>query len=259
MAVPTGKTATAWRTIVLLLLLTFVPLIVTLISELNKTFLVWHIRIVDFLDMVLLAPFYLAILYFLRRTALSRQGHGWAGFLSFALVATFLYGHAMHLTANAVNTYSTEIHDYLDRIPADTYELLYFFDEELGHWIVFCSLFPLMGLWAWLERGQGQARLSGAQLACTLLAGIVEGIALGIALVEASQPVLGYVLSGLLLLWTALGAVGSVRWRHLGAELGPRPLTIYVLSVAVLVPVVETVYALVMGGFVEPSQLMLPR
>jgi len=126
-----------------LALLTLVPIVLVVVTEVNKTVLIWHIRIVDFIDLVVQAPFFLIVLYLLYRLFLDDMPDPWFGFAAMAFGCLFLYGHAMHVTANAINTYSTEINDYLNIIPSDTYALIFFFDERLGHLLIYTGLFSL--------------------------------------------------------------------------------------------------------------------
>lgn len=245
------------RIVVDLVLLAVVPVIVVLVTEKHKTFLIWRIRIVDFADLILLAPFYLIVLYRLHREfAVGRAGSREV-FLSFALTGLFLYGHAMHVTANAVNTYSTEIHDYISRIPSDSYELLFFFDEKLGHVLLFSALFSLLGLWMWLEHRHPGESLSRRLVVGVSGAGLLHGVSMAIALIESTQPVLGYLACvGLLALATV--TLVDAKGDDFRASLICRPLTLFVLCSASSILVTQSVYYFVAGGFLEPSQLLGP-
>jgi hypothetical protein len=92
--------------------LVLVPLSVTIITELNKTVLVWHMRIVDFTDLVLLAPFYLINLIAIHKVVFNNK-NSHLSFLSFGLIGIIMYGHAMHLTGNTINTYSDSASSFL--------------------------------------------------------------------------------------------------------------------------------------------------
>ena len=93
-----------------------------------------------------MAPFFIFILLGLHFKIFAQSHHYVTSWISLVLICLFMYGHAMHLTGNAVNTYITEINNYMSLIPIDAYELIYFFDEKLGHMILYFSLFLLYGI-----------------------------------------------------------------------------------------------------------------
>jgi hypothetical protein len=54
------------------------------------------------------------------------------------LITIFQVGRSVHIAADAIHTYATEIHPhYKQQVPADMLELIYFLDEDLGHWLLF--------------------------------------------------------------------------------------------------------------------------
>lgn len=226
--------------------LAVVPSLIGVLTEINKTHLVWYIRVVDFCDLAATAPFYLASLISLHGLVVTRERR-FAYWLGFALIGIFMYGHAMHLTANAVNTYSTEIRDYTSVIPSDSYALLYFFDEDLGHWLFFGAYYALLGLWLWEDRLVGITQFQ------TVLPGILLGIALGIAVVESSHPWLGVsasvLLIGLALLRSLLehGTLAKL-WKD-------RPVGRFTLAAASATILTESLYWLIVGSFAQPSDL----
>ncbi len=231
----------------LIWLWTLVPPIVVIITELNKKRLVWNFRVVDFVDLALMAPFYLVILLTINVTLFKDRDHGFLFWLATGMIGAFMYGHAMHLTGNAINTFATEVHDYRAGIPDDLYSLIYFLDEDLGHWIIFGSLFILLGIW-------GISEYYPVPFVWTdILVGILFGITYAIAIVESSQPWLGFVAS-IWLLFVLLKKISmqlngfSEQWK---ADLFWR----FILIVMITIVIVETGYALAMGGFIQPSKL----
>ena len=233
------------RLIWMLWLLALVPPLVIAVVELNKTVLIWHIRIVDFADLVVLAPFYLVAFLVIHSMVFEkRAGPGF--WLGLGLIGLFMNGHAMHLAANAINTYSTEIHNYRSQIPNDVYALIYFFDEDLGHWILFAGLYGLMGVWLMEDR------LVDPRMWRTALPSLLVGGFQAVAVIESSHPWVGFVacifLAGVLLmrvrtrgesLWTI--------WRE-------HPVARYVMIAAVAIVVGELIYWILVGGFFQPSQ-----
>lgn len=226
--------------------LVVVPSAIAILTEMNKTRLVWYIRVVDFYDLVLIAPFYLAALLSLH-ALITRRERRFAYWLGFALIGAFMYGHAMHLTANAVNTYSTEIQEYRSIIPSDSYALLHFFDEDLGHWVLFAAYYGLLGVWLWEDHFSGVAQL------LTVVPGILLGITLAIAVVESSHPWLAIVGSVLL-----LGLAFLRSWREHCTFITlwkTRPVSRFVVASAIAAISTELLYWLIVGGFVQPSEL----
>jgi hypothetical protein len=240
-----ARKSSATRLNVLLWLVGGFPLVVSAVTELNSHVLVWHFRLVDFVDLVVLAPFYLILMLAVHRMVM-RTARGLLPWIALGLVGLFLYGHAMHLTANAINTYSTEVHDYIGIIPADTYELIYFLDEDLGHWLLYAGLFGLLGTWTVSSDVRGRS-LSAA------LAGAVAGLALALSVIESSHAWIGFAAAAwlvLCVLWKlrSAGGLWAARWRS-------DPLLAFATLVGVFLVVGELAYLLVMGSFAEPSEL----
>lgn len=232
----------------LLGLLAAVPVITVLLTEANKRTLVWYIRIVDLVDLVVLAPFFLIVLFSLHTVAFPSGPRCVEYWLSLGFIGVFLYGHAMHVTANAINTYSTEIRDYRNILPPDVYALIYFFDEELGHGLLYGGLFLVLGIWI----------LSGEQAGVhwsMKVSGALAGISYAVAVIEGSQPWLGFVAAAWLLICT-LRAASRVReaWSRYWQRY---PFALFGVWVACFLIVGELAYALLLGGFIQPSQLGL--
>lgn len=177
-------------------LLVFFPMIITVITELNKKFLIWHIRIVDFVDLVVMAPFYGIILYRLTSLLLDKY-HARSHTLSIIFLVTMLYGHSMHMTANAINTFSTEINNYRQVLPEDVYSLIFFFDEILGHWILYIGLFGLFA--TWLEFVALELKITNDIRANALFLGLICSI----TIIESGQlliiPIVFLIFMGLLI------------------------------------------------------------
>jgi hypothetical protein len=252
-----SKKRPSLKLLILLTLLTIFPPVISLITELNKTHLIWRIRIVDFLDLIVLAPFYIVTFFLLQLQFIPEDSRLLKKFISFSFIITFLYGHAMHMTANAINTYGTEIHNYLSEIPSDLYSLIYFFDENLGHWIMFVSLFVLFGFWSQIEKPFQSSHDAGRQITWMVTIGVLEGIFLGVAMIEGSQPILGYVFGALLFLCTLRNTLLRARQLGLVESLATYPATTFAMFGAAAILIAETVYHVIMGGFVQPSQITL--
>lgn len=230
----------------LLWIFALVPLVVTVATELNKGILVWNFRIVDFLDLLILAPFYLIILLALQANIFAARTSR-SFWLALGMIGVFIYGHAMHLTGNAIHTFAIEARSYRSLLPEDLYNLIYFLDEDLGHWLIFGGLFALLAIW-------GSQAVPAILLHWTdVLLGIILGASYAISIVESSQPWLGFVAAALL-----LGVVfhkASWRLRRFASTWRADLLWRVLLVTALSLVLVEVMYAVVAGGFIQPSQL----
>ncbi len=126
-------------------------MVVALGGEAFKTHLIWHIRFADFVDLVIIAPLYLFTLLLFHAQFLRGRASRRLRWVFLVLSILYLYGHAMHLTANTIDTFSTEIRDCRPLLPDDSYALIYFLDETLSHLIVFISRYSLFACLLALE------------------------------------------------------------------------------------------------------------
>jgi hypothetical protein len=239
--------ATPQRVAVLLAALASVPIAVQLTVEANKRIVIGLLRLVDLADLIVLAPFYLVVLLALHAVAFpAGHGAGRAAWLSLALIGLFLYGHAMHLTANAIDTYAFEIHDYASRVPGDMRAQIHFLDELLGHWLMFGALLGLWCIWA-------AAAAPVERHPSVWWSGALYGVGLALAMIEGSQPWMGFVGAPLLALCAVRPWRGAVRgdaWRWQARTFGA-----FAVATAAGLVAGELVYTLIFGGFVQPSEL----
>lgn len=227
-------------------LIAIVPPLVIVAVELNKTVLIGYIRLVDFVDLTILAPFYLVVLLRIQSIIFGVR-RGFSFWLGIGLIGLFLYGHAMHMTANAINTFSTEIRNYRAQIPTDTYDLIYFLDENLGHWLIYVGLFGLLGVW--LLEDQLESRPAWI----TAVPGALVGLFQAVAIIESSHPWLGPV--ALIYLCGMLSIRIRARHENLLSIWKGRPVARFVILVMAAILIGEVIYLLSMGSFIQPSQL----
>ena len=236
-----------------LALFTIGDIALTLLGEAFKTRLIWYLRFADMVDLVLVAPLYLVSLVLFYEQFLNRAVAPWLRRAFLALAVIFMYGHAMHVTANAINTFSTEIRGYGAIIPADAYALIYFLDETLSHWIVFLARFSLFACLLELELGAQPAAERARSPWPGLALGAVYGVWQAIVFTEGQKVLLAPVVV------LALGGLWFWQWR-----LSRKPLASFLRTglatsfVAGLLPSMLLglgLYALVVGGFTEPSKL----
>jgi hypothetical protein len=113
--------------------------------------------------------------------------------LAFLLLAViWVEGHGMHLSANSVDN----LIDALGTNPAtnikgtDVYRLVFFFDEQLGHYVWHTGLIGLPALLIYFE--WRHAVESPVQWRMTILAGIIYGITLFCIFIQARTLFMGF-------------------------------------------------------------------
>lgn len=227
--------------------LTLIPPIIVLATEANKTVLIGYMRIVDFVDLSVMAPFFLVITLAIHSVIYSKKLGSPESWASLALIGILLYGHSMHLTANSINTYSTEIKDYGNILPQDTYALIYFLDERLGHWLLYFGFFGVLSLWTW------SCDLVTEKWTSLLVCGLLFGISYGVVLIESSQVWLAPVFVTLLFGSSIISA--KKRAQSFIFLLKANPIAQFTAMAAVGILIGMGVYFLITGGFVEPSKL----
>ncbi len=230
----------------LLWLLTLIPPLVVITTELNKTVLVGYMRIVDFVDLVVIAPFFLTIALGIHSVIYARNPASKMTWISLALIGILLYGHAMHLTANSINTYSTEIRDYRSILPDDTYALIYFLDEQLGHWLLYAGLFGLLGIWTW------SCDISIPNWSSLLASGFIFGISYGVVLIESSQVWMA--LPIVLFLAGSSFLAARKRAQQFLSLVKSNPMAQFTFMTAIGILAGMSIYFTATGGFVEPSK-----
>ena len=240
-----------FRLTLLIYVFSILPPVVGYIGERHRTELVGYMRMVDFLDLVLLAPFFLAMVLLFQRRVFEHeqtQGSSVAYWATLVLGVVFLYGQAMHLTANAINTFSTEIRDYRAVLPADTYALIFFLDENLGHWLMCLGLFGVIGMWA----AHCPLFLPGHRC-FTALPGLVSGVGSALAIIESSHPWIAPL--GALYLFLCCCFWAQKRGLSICDAWPGNPLIEYCLSNAAATILTMGLYFWYFGSFVEPSVL----
>jgi hypothetical protein len=95
-----------------------------------------------------------------------------------ALILAFQVGRTVHCAADAIHTYATEIHpEYKMRLPTDLLELIYFLDEDLGHWLLFIPYYCLLALLTFCSPGQCAADAAPAPAAPSVFDAVSSSVA----------------------------------------------------------------------------------
>lgn len=239
--------------LVLLILFTLGTLSIGLVGEAFKTNLIWYIRFPDFIDLVITAPLTLACLALLHEHFEGESVPRWLrrAFLLFAMV--YIYGHAMHMASNAIDTFAIEIREYKTLLPDDLSELIYFIDEVLSHWLLFLARYFVVGGLLVLEAKYIRSLVSGWVYWLAIGTGILYGMMDAVVFVEGQTVyLLSIVLAGLGGLWFRL-------WKSSGVDLktfwrsGPVVVFVTVLLPSMVIGLGG--YVWLVGGFKQFSDL----
>jgi len=107
------------------------------------------------------------------------------------LAALWVEGQAVHLAANSINNLIESLarNQILDLKPTDVYQLAYFFDEHLGHYLMHVGMLGLAALLIYREgrRPMGPVTLRWA----IVLAGVLYGIVYFCLFIEGGTVALG--------------------------------------------------------------------
>jgi hypothetical protein len=240
----------------LLFLFTLAVTLVTLVGEAFKTRLIGYLRFADFEDMVINGLFYLVSLVLLNDLFARNNTRPRLRIAFLVLSLLFIFGHGMRIASNSVNAFATEIRDYKSIIPADMYALLYFFDENLAHLIIYLSKY---GLFACLLLFEVQTLATNETARPQILAlgvGILYGLWEAIVFIEGQKLYL------VPLVMVGLGAVWAILWRRsrlsFGAFMKTGPVTAFMVGLLVI-PIGLGLWFLLTGGWCEPSQYLMGR
>ena len=239
----------------LIVLILLVPLFVWIGREILGGRLIWYFRAVDFADMTILTPIYIAVVLYLW-IYMHRNNATTAMLAAFgAFGALFLVGQGQHVAGNSINTFMTEVRDYKPITPDDAYELIFFIDEILSHWVLFGAMIGLISTWLVFDARIAARPLLPDKLWLLLLAGLIFGLTLGYALIEARTP---YIIVAVL---GALGGTWLWLWRQSGQSFAGfienRPYRKFVLILMLTTTGMMLIWLVVFGGFVQPSEVGL--
>ena len=239
----------------ILILILILPLVLVIGREIARGQLIAHMRAVDFADMAILAPLYAAILIYLWYYMWSHDAPKLllAAFAVFGIL--FMYGHSMHVTANAINTFATEVRDYRAIIPDDLYRLIYFLDEQLSHALLFAAVTGLSGCWLIFDRLALARPILPQNAVLIVILGVLWGIVKAYSHIEARTVWLMFPMTFVLMvLWFYL-------WRQsqmpLRSYFWDRPFTTFVALMLFFGLLAMIAWGLIFNGFPQPSEIGL--
>lgn len=193
----------------------------------------------DALD--LLTPLVLIPIYWLLFKYAGSGEAGLAEEMAFmVLVVAWVLGHGAHLSANSINNLAEALArgQVIDITGTSIYELAYFYDEHLSHYLFHIGVLGLAGLLVYREWRQpaGIATIWWA----TIVAGLIYGFTLFAMILEGQTVPLG-------LPFAAVMVVISLLWGR--KELAQRPLLAFSFVAFLVALLLFAGWGLYWGGF----------
>ncbi len=155
-------------------------------------------------------------------------------------IAILIYGIGVHVT-DTLEVLSREREHITD---GAVYDLIYFLDEGLSHYIQFFPLFFVMG-WFLIHDRPGRT----AHPYIALFLGVVHGIERGVGIIEGEKWFLGPAV----IVWMAIAA--WLRWRRVGSEVTAEFFFRHAVAFCVILPLSQVLYYVRFDSFPPPSML----
>ena len=200
----------------------------------------------DALDV--LTPLVLVPLYWLlfRNSGKSQAGKP-IEILFMVFAALWVMGQGMHLSANSINNLAenSAASGGPDILDSQIYELVYFYDEHLSHYLWHIGVLGLAVVIIFREAldPAGDLTIWWA----TILAGLLYGFTVFAITIEGQTALLGFpfaVLAALILFFLARSKLGS------------RPMMAFFFVSFLATSFIYLVWVLYAGGLVEPTRLL---
>lgn len=204
----------------------------------------------DFLDILIWAPFIVVMFFFITKDISSEAGGVGTSVLLLLILlgAAFFEGHGIHFSANA-------IHNMLsgETVGQGFSDLIYFYDELLGHWITDVGFFGILGVLFLVElraKDKKKQKTSTGELISLIIAAILFGFYAGSAALESqtAPEVLIYFIAIIVIF--ALASLFGKR------ELKKQRLGLFMCGAGLVVTIAYIIYWIIFGGLIEPSQWM---
>jgi hypothetical protein len=161
-------------------------------------------------------------------------------FIGTAAIALILYGIGIHVT-DAIEVLSREREGITD---GAVYDLVYFFDEGLSHYVQFFPLFFLMGWFLIYDR---PGRTGWAYFA--LFLGVAHGVERAVGIIEGEKWFLGPAV----MTWMATAAF--IRWRRVGSAAFEEFFFRHAIAFLLALPASQIAYYVWFDAFPPPSSL----
>lgn len=164
------------------------------------------------------------------------------------LAALWVEGQAMHLAANSINNLieSLSRNHVVDLKPTDVYQLSFFFDEHLGHYLMHVGMLGLAALLIYREwrKPTGLVTMRWA----IILAGVIYGIVYFCLFIEGGTVALG------LPFGLAIVSFAVVAGR---TAIGQRPVLAFFGLACLVAVILFAGWGLYWGGFPQFSEVRM--
>ena len=155
-------------------------------------------------------------------------------------IAILVYGIGIHVT-DAIEVLSREREQITE---GAVYDLVYFLDEGLSHYVQFFPFFFVMG-WFLIYDRRGRT----AYPTVALFLGVAHGVERGVGIIEGEKWFLGPAV----VVWMAMAA--WLRWRRVRPAASTEFFFRHAIAFCLTVPVCLTVYYIWFNSFPPPSGL----
>ncbi|MBN1571811.1 MAG: hypothetical protein JW984_01305 [Deltaproteobacteria bacterium] len=203
----------------------------------------------DFMDILLWAPF-MAVMFLLISKEVVESG-GKAGVPSLVVLVLFgmilFEGHGIHFGANAIHN----IQDGGEEAGKLLSDVIYFYDESLGHWLYDIGFFGLLGTLFVMElKSTDGEKIVGGELSVLLVSALLFGFYAASSALEGQTAYEVLVYFVLLIVISGIVSLKGVR------KIMTKRLTLFLCSAGVVIIVAYTIYYIIFGGLIEPSEWM---
>ena len=225
---------------------------VGVIGELFKDNCLWNFRVADFIDLAITAPIFIVMLILLYNKLPQKDANRVLRTIYLTAAGILLYGHAMHLTANSINVFSTVVQGY--ELPADAHALIYFLDEKLSHILSFSAAMVIFGCLLVADYLEPASQDDHRYLS-PFVWGLICSIGFGFAILEGQKLVLG------LFLIATIGVLWFYLWKRRNLELRQYlqtgPIIAFMFTIVPATLGLLALYRLIIGSFIEPLKLFI--
>ncbi|MBN2499351.1 MAG: hypothetical protein JXB38_01210 [Anaerolineales bacterium] len=222
------------------------------VGELFKNNRLWNFRVADFIDLVITAPIFIIMVVLIYTKLPQEEDHRFLRIVYMYAAGQLVYGHAMHLTANSINVFSTVVQGYV--LPSDAYALIFFLDEKMSHVLAFSAAVVVFGCLL-IADYQEPSSFDNQRYLSPFVWGLVCSIGFGFAILEGQALVLGLILiATIAILWFYLW---KRRNQDLKQYLQTGPIIAFIFAVVPSTLGLLIIYRLIFGSFIEPLKLFI--
>lgn len=202
----------------------------------------------DVMDILLWAPFIAIMFFLISKEVMESEGKTSTPFLILLVLfgAALFEGHGIHFGANAIHNIREG--EEVSKLLSD---IIYFYDESLGHWLYDIGFFGLWGTLFVLElKGTNKEKMKVGEVVVILLSALLFGFFAGSSALESQTAVEVLIYFVLIMIISGVVSLKGVR------EIMTKRVALFLCGTGVVIIVAYTVYYFIFGGLIEPSEWM---